>query len=465
MHFSPLKFSACCVLIGLCLGPEHASAVVVRNTTDNLAPPSDDPGWGNIGIVRRSTGVYLGDRWMMTAAHVGAGNVNFPDLGVFEHDPESTIRLSNPAVPGRNLTDETDIILFQLLEDPGLPSIQIAPEPPPIGAEVILVGHGRDRDEEPTYWDVTRSWSWSESTPPGDYSGYFTGDGNSLRWGTNLVEDDENFRNEFDENITTIIQTAGDVIVLITEFDNDDGNSNDETTFGDDQFITEFESQAVLNDSGGPMFYKNGDVWQLAGMAVGVDGFRNQPDVTRTAIFGNLSYYADLATYRDQIESRVLYGDFDGDGELTVADIDLLTLGSLADVYQPIYDLNRDGSIDFADREIWVNDVKRTFFGDANFDGQFNSADLIQVFQSAEYEDDLDSNSTWTTGDWNGDLEFTTSDFVVALQSGSYEMGPRESGQTPVAVIPEPGSFVLILCGAFALWNLVRRRKTLCSSS
>ncbi|MBN02234.1 MAG: hypothetical protein CMJ77_24285 [Planctomycetaceae bacterium] len=463
MQFSVSKTFALLLAGAVCLFVTVANGAVVRDTTANLVPPDDDPGWSNVGIVRRSTGIYLGDRWMMTAAHVGAGEVAFPDERVFAHDPESIIRLANPTVPGRRLSEETDIILFQLTEDPELPGLQISRKSPPIGSEVIFIGHGRNRDEEPTYWDVTRTWRWSESTPPGDYSGFSTVSGNSLRWGTNLIEDDEHFRNEFDDNITTVIDTNGDVIVLITEFDHDDGNSN-ELVKVDDDFITEFESQAVLNDSGGPLFYKNGNNWQLAGMAVGVDGFRNQPNVVTTAIFGNLTYFADLATYRDQIEGRVLYGDFDSDGDLTVADIDLLTLATFSDHYDPSYDLDRNGEIDAADRLIWVEDVKGTFFGDANFDVEFNSSDLIDVFQAAEYEDDLEVNSTWATGDWNGDLEFTTTDFVVALQSGSYEAGPRVYETPAASAVPEPSSVILLLFAtlSLAMW---RRSITSCSLS
>ncbi|MCA9213377.1 MAG: CotH kinase family protein, partial [Planctomycetales bacterium] len=53
--------------------------------------------------------------------------------------------------------------------------------------------------------------------------------------------------------------------------------------------------------------------------------------------------------------------------------------------------------------------------GDANHDGLFNSQDLVQIFQAAEYEDDVPGNSTWEEGDWDGDGDFTTSDLVFAF--------------------------------------------------
>ena len=61
----------------------------------------------------------------------------------------------------------------------------------------------------------------------------------------------------------------------------------------------------------------------------------------------------------------------------------------------------------------------------------FDSSDLVQVFQRAEYEDQLQGNSTWEDGDWDGDGDFTSSDLVLAFQSGGYQMAARldPSGQ------------------------------------
>jgi len=47
------------------------------------------------------------------------------------------------------------------------------------------------------------------------------------------------------------------------------------------------------------------------------------------------------------------------------------------------------------------------------------------VFQAAEYEDGIDSNSIWSTGDWNCDGEFSSSDFVAAFQGGRYQANAR----------------------------------------
>jgi hypothetical protein len=260
-----------------------------------------------------------------------------------------------------------------------------------------------------------------------------------------LLESDEPLFSEFDTDIDTTVETFGDVIALITEFDGTDGQSNQTTKGPDGAYMTANESQAVVNDSGGALFYKNRSAWELAGVTVAVTGFPNQPDVTRTAMFGNLSYYADVAVYLDQIQSRYRQGDFDGDGQLTAADIDVLTLGELASDHQARFDLDHDGKVNFRDRTIWVEDLKRTYFGDANLDGLFDSHDLVQVLQAGQYEDGGAARSTWATGDWNGDLKFGTGDLVVALQSGGYEQGPRVPGRSSGSVVPEPEGRLLVL--------------------
>jgi hypothetical protein len=58
--------------------------------------------------------------------------------------------------------------------------------------------------------------------------------------------------------------------------------------------------------------------------------------------------------------------------------------------------------------------------GDSNFDGVFDSSDLIRIFQTGEYEDQRPRNSTWEDGDWNLDGEFDSGDLVYAFQAGSY---------------------------------------------
>jgi hypothetical protein len=146
--------------------------------------------------------------------------------------------------------------------------------------------------------------------------------------------------------------------------------------------------------------------------------------------------------------SEQVLGDFDGDGQLSATDIDLLTAEVRAGSNDLRYDLTADNLVTADDRTHWVNDLKRTYFGDANLDGEFTSADFVSVFVAGQYEDPVPGNSTWATGDWNGDGDFGSGDFVLAFQTGGYERGPRLA----VSSVPEPSSIMLLII-AVVMWG------------
>jgi hypothetical protein len=145
-------------------------------------------------------------------------------------------------------------------------------------------------------------------------------------------------------------------------------------------------------------------------------------------------------------------GDFNLNGVLDLSDIDDLTGQSAAQTNAAGYDLNADSLVNDADIGVWVKDLRNSWIGDANLDGEFNSADLVNVLASGTYEADLDS--VWSTGDFNGDGRTNSSDLVAALSDGGYEMGPRGA----VAAVPEPSSCALILAGLLS-WIVTRRAR------
>jgi hypothetical protein len=178
--------------------------------------------------------------------------------------------------------------------------------------------------------------------------------------------------------------------------------------------------------------------------------------LNETIVEGNSGTNVDaygFRRYQFQItaELATLTGDFDADGVLTAADIDLLSIEVLQGTHSSRFDLNGDRMVDRADRTVWVETIRNTYFGDANLDGQFNSGDLVHVFQAGKYEDATEDNASWSEGDWDGDRDFTSSDFVVAFQGAGYEQGPR-----PMAV-PEPTGVTTLLISVLGATIAVRR--------
>ena len=112
-------------------------------------------------------------------------------------------------------------------------------------------------------------------------------------------------------------------------------------------------------------------------------------------------------------------GDFNKDGQLDAADVDVYcAVQNSTGAPVAEFDLTGDGLLGFDDLRTLVFDILSSRFGDANLDGAFTTGDIVQVFQVGEFEDDVPSNSNWADGDWNCDGEFTSRDVVLAFQYG-----------------------------------------------
>ena len=149
-------------------------------------------------------------------------------------------------------------------------------------------------------------------------------------------------------------------------------------------------------------------------------------------------------------------GDFDGSGQLDVADIDQLSAEVRSGEHTARFDLTQDGLVTEADRVEWVVKLKKTYFGDATLNGEFNSSDLVEVFVAGKYE--TGEEVGWAAGDWNGDGVFSSSDMVTAFVDGGYEKGQR----TDVAAVPEPSGMLLPVIGFILCWVGRRHRGRCC---
>ena len=114
-------------------------------------------------------------------------------------------------------------------------------------------------------------------------------------------------------------------------------------------------------------------------------------------------------------------GDFNLDDVVDNSDITMLLTAILAGSMDPAFNVDGNGDLDNQDYDHLIRNILQVPYGDANLDRQFDSADLVTVFQAGEYEDGIMVNSTWASGDWNGDRDFDSSDLVKAFQEGAYE--------------------------------------------
>ena len=144
-------------------------------------------------------------------------------------------------------------------------------------------------------------------------------------------------------------------------------------------------------------------------------------------------------------------GDLNYDSTVDMEDLDILNRNIAIGSTNSRLDLNDDDLNDLSDVHYWVTELKNTWIGDANLDGEFNSGDFVEVFTAGKYE--TDEIARWSEGDWNSDERFDSSDFVVAFQGGGYEAGPRLA----TAAVPEPSANAMAIPFLCGLIRLVRR--------
>jgi hypothetical protein len=275
--------------LGLCLAwPSHAVIVDSGDGTGNTSAPADDPGWAHVGTTAGGlTVIYLGNGWILTANHVGFGDVVL-EGGSYQAVAGSYLRLENDSGP------PPDLGVFRIRPSPGLPILPIRSSTPSPGTAVTMIGHGHNRGP---------STSWNPPGPVGPIDGYEWGASRTMRWGSNLA--------------------GGSGTVLYTE--------SFYTSFTETGGTTH-EAQAANGDSGGAVFIKNGSssVWELAGVMFSVGEYEDQPP--DLALYGNLTYAADLASYRDQIIGITrpeCSDEVDNDGDQLIdypSDLDCLSL-------------------------------------------------------------------------------------------------------------------------------------------
>lgn len=192
------------------------------------------PYWNNVGMVGHGTGTYIGDGWVITAAHVGCFPFVTADGKVWKPLPK-TYRLlkSSPH-------DHGDVAIFQVEGRPELPAIPLAKSALDSAAPGIIVGNG--------YTQESKAEPLVHQGRVLGNLGYYTRPVRAKLWGRAYLSND---------NTPTLLKgTKGThTHVVATRFER-----------------KAFASQATDGDSGSPAFSYNAQSrqWELAGCVAAV---------------------------------------------------------------------------------------------------------------------------------------------------------------------------------------------------
>lgn len=245
-------------------------ALVVDDTTKlNDTPPPNGAPWNNVGQGNGASVVYLKRGWMVGARHVFGGatspQVNF---GGTIYSGGTIFVLTNPN------NSVSDVVMFSIGSSRPAESseIGIVNSTPLLLSNFTMIGYGARRSGGLT----------SISYTGGMADGYFWdgASGVNKSWGMNT-------RNTF--GVMGIMAGNGNSFQAIATTFTANGGSG--------------TAQATVGDSGGAVFTKSGNNWQLAATMNAIGGFTGQPG--GTAANGNSTFMADMASYQSQINNRL----------------------------------------------------------------------------------------------------------------------------------------------------------------
>ncbi len=303
-------------LAGLPVAP--ASAVIIYGgngvdaTANDTAPAGYEDAWARTGANGEGTGVYLGNGFVLTAAHFTLGSS-------LDIDGTSYDRIGSVSILENPNGTEADLRLYRIAvpEGSGLHGrgiLDIAPTSlaTNIGnqqTEGVLIGTGVGQVElQPVPVPGGLGLNWAAD------------DTRDKRWGVAEI------------GVPTSIPEI-----------NDSGRSVEEAFASQFDFFNGPDSAASLFDSGAPLFYLDNGVPTLAGLVHTVSQL-GQSD------FQDSSFFSDLAEYADQIV--ITEGDLDGDGGVGQGDLELV-LSNFGTQVQAgnwlLGDGNGDGSVDVQD--------------------------------------------------------------------------------------------------------------------
>lgn len=163
-----------------------------------------------------------------------------------------------------------------------------------------------------------------------------------------------------------------------------------------------------------------------------------------------VSSLSGSANYALAWQMTYAIGDFNHDGVVNAADIDLLYANFTAKsgTYNSFYDLTGDGVVSQLDMNDLLTNILHKSYADANLDGVVDFTDFQVLLDHWQK-----TGQGWAGGDWNGDGVTDFLDFQTLLDNWN----PSGQNFSSGSQTPEPATVALLLAGG--LFVVLRRQR------